>query len=423
MVGTVLLAALAIALPAAAAPLETVVRAAIDDFPTIRAAQANREIGRFRIEEARARHLPTVDIGAAARVAGETASTPLPRARLNLWSFGAIEAAIERESQATAALEDRTVVSREDVAFAATQAYLRTLRAAWLVRVAEANVERHQRLAEDFRQIASIDVGRRFDLVQALARTQLVRGQLEDRIAELEVARQSLARFYREPLAVPALGLPAIAALPEAPPSPLDDHPTIAAARRDVLAAEANARALRLQRGPRLDLEAFGGRDPLSRVVLSWPAFDPGLTAAERGAAAAQAGAEASLQDVSLQVLEARRQAAADATAAARRIAQAGRQIELATELVTVYFEQFRVGRRNLLDLLNAYAELSTGESALAASRVDQVLARYRVAYADGRIVPLFESSAEPLPLAPPPEPARVPPLAASPARPPPPAR
>ena len=66
-------------------------------------------------------------------------------------------------------------------------------------------------------------------------------------------------------------------------------------------------------------------------------------------------------------------------------------QIGLAEELVDVYREQFRIGRRNLLDLLNAFAELSTAEVTFEASRVDKSLARYRMEYALGRLAARFD--------------------------------
>jgi adhesin transport system outer membrane protein len=400
------------ALPAA--PLDTVVRAALLDYPTIRAAQANRSVGEFRIEEARARHLPVFDIGAVGGISGAAASTMLPRARVNLYASGAIESSVERERQRAAALESLEGVTRDDVAFGAAQAYLRTLRAWRLVGVSEANLARHQRLADDFEQIARIDPGRRFDLVQAQARVQLVRGTLEDRLAELGSARQTLARFFPQPIEPADLALPAVADLPAEPAPAIgsQEHPSVVAARREVAAAEANARVVRQQRGPRLDLEALGGRDPLSQVVLSWPAFDATLAAAERGAVAARIGAEATLQDVELSIAEARRLADQDFAAAGRRTEQARRQVQLATELVTIYYEQFRVGRRNLLDLLNAYAELSNGEASLAGAQVDRALARYRIAYTTGPFAPAFDGPFAGLPGVPAPEPARVPPFA-----------
>lgn len=407
--------AAALAPPAHAVPIETVVRTALTDFPAIRVALSNRNVAGYRIDEARAAHLPTLSVDASARVGGAAVSTPLPRARVNLWAGGAIDASVERERQRAASAESLEQVTREDVAFATTQAYLRVLRAWRLVGVSGNNLARHQRLATLFEDIVRIDPGRRFDLVQAQARLQLVRGALEDRRAELGTARQTLARYYPPPIEPAALGLPAIAAVPPAPleATSIQDHPSVVAARRKLLAVEANARTLRLQRGPRIDLEATGGHDPLSQLVLSWPAFDASLTAAEQAAVAAQIGAEAALQDTELSVLETLRQAHEDFNAAGRRIEQASAQVTLATELVNVYFEQFRIGRRNLLDLLSAYAELANGEANLAGSQVDQALARYRIAFASGRLAPLFDGPLASLPTLPPPEPGRVPPYEA----------
>jgi adhesin transport system outer membrane protein len=416
-------AALCLAAPARAVPIDEVVRGAVADFPSIRAAQANRSAAEFRVEGARAGHLPTFDVGGVGRVSGSTNyTTALPRARVNLFAGGAIEASVDREAQRAAALESRELGTRDDVAFAAVQAYLRTLRAWRLVRLAEANLDRHQRLAEDFEEIVRFDSGRRFDLVQAQARAQLVRGTLEDRLGELGLARETLARYHRRPLEPSALSLPAVADLPvePAPPIGAQEHPAVEAARREVAAAEANARALAYQRRPRLDLEAIGGHEPLSQVVLSWPAFDASLTAAERGAVAQRLSAEATLADVELSLAEQRRAADVDFAAATRRIAQSTRQASLTAELVGIYYEQFRVGRRNLLDLLTAYAELANAESTLVAAQVDRALARYRIAYTTARFASRFEGAPfAALPDVPMIEPARVPPFrpAAAPVR------
>ena len=413
LAGLLCLVAAPATVTAQAVALDSVVRRAIADFPAIRAAQANRSAAEYRVDEARARHLPTFDLGAAARVSGAAVSTPLPRARVNLYAGGSIDSAVDREMQRALALESREVATRDDVAFGATQTYLRMLRAWRLVRVSETNLARHQQLVADFEQIARIDVGRRFDLVQAQARAQAVRGVLEDRLAELGSARQALARFFPEPPEPSALRLPAVADLPPEPVPAIGDqtHPAVVAARREVSAAQANARTLRLQRRPRLDFETTGGREPLSQVVLSWPAFDATLTAAEQGAVAAQLGAEATLQDVELTIAEARRQADQDLLSANRRLVQTRTQISLASELVGIYYEQFKVGRRALLDLLTAYAELSNAEAAYAAAEVDRALARYRVAYTTEPFAARFEDRFAGLPEVPEPLPANVPPF------------
>jgi len=65
--------------------------------------------------------------------------------------------------------------------------------------------------------------------------------------------------------------------------------------------------------------------------------------------------------------------------------------VVLANELALTYREQFKIGRRNLLDLLNAFNELFQAESAVAAARADSILSRLRIEYAAGRLVQAFD--------------------------------
>jgi outer membrane protein, adhesin transport system len=388
-----LLAALAVAMPLSswpggavqATPVEDVIRVALAEYPTIVAARADTEAARIRIVEARARHLPVLEAAAAARVRGQPPSGPLPRLRFNLYAGGSIEALVERETLTARSLASREAQVREEVAFAAAQAYLRLLRGLRVALARERSVERHRKLADDFAEIARLDPGRRFDLVQARSRLSLATGQLDDAVAEVAAARQGLARFYPYPVDEAAMRVPELPAPPDAPGA-VDAHPSVRAARSVLDSAEVNARVQRLQRGPRVDFEAIGGREPLSRIVLSWPVFDRTLTAAEQSAASALVGAEATLRETELEVTEVLRQASVDHVAAMRRLDQARGQAVLGDELVDIYFAQFQVGRRNLLDLLTAFAELATAEVRVASAEVDVALSRFRHAFASGTL-------------------------------------
>jgi outer membrane protein TolC len=77
--------------------------------------------------------------------------------------------------------------------------------------------------------------------------------------------------------------------------------------------------------------------------------------------------------------------------AAGRREAIARGQIAVAQEVVEVYRAQFQIGRRNLLDLLNAYAELANAELAFEAAGVDREIARHQIESAIGRLAAHYE--------------------------------
>jgi adhesin transport system outer membrane protein len=384
--------------PAVGATLDDVLRAAVRGYPSIEVARANREAARFGVEQARAGHYPIVDVNGQRRLAGTALNLAQPRMRLNLYASGAIEAGVERESWREQALAATETVTREDVAFGAAQAWFRLLRAVRLQAVNERSLGRHQKLADDFAAIASIDVGRRYDLIQARSRLEQVRQLATAGEAEIAAAGEALARFYPGPVDPSALVPPAE---PTAPPLLGSDdavatHPSVETARRTLLSAEANVRAAKASRLPRLDLESTAGRDSASVLLVSWPAFDLARNAAEDAAQAALVGARAAVQEQELLVRERQRTALQAWSAAQRRERVAEGQISAATELVEVYRAQFQIGRRNLLDLLNAFAELYSAESSFEAARVDRLLAGYQMQYAVGRLAASVDGTAVP---------------------------
>jgi len=397
-IAAALLAAASLATPsrdASAASLAEVVRSALETYPAIMVAQSNRSVAQYDIDRARALHYPSVDLLGTRRLAGDARNLAQPRLRLNVWASGGIDATIERESMRESALASRELETREDVAFEAAQAYLRLLRGTRTLEATQRNLERHEALTRDFEAIVSIDVGRRYDLVQARSRREQVRLQISEREAEIALAREALARYYPKPVALATLQMPPDLSAPtqQALQASIDGHPSIEAARRAVLVAEADTRVARAGRMPRVDVESTVGTESATLLVLSWPLFDLGLGAAEQAAQAAVVGARAQLEEQERLISERQGSALQDFLAAQRREAVSEGQIGMAEELVSVYRDQFRIGRRPLLDLLNAFNELSLAELTYESSRVDRALARYRMEYAAGRLVALFDRS------------------------------
>lgn len=395
--GICLLAVLgATAEPAQALSMREAVRDAIQNYPTIIAAQAERNIAAFDINSAKGKHYPTVDMTGSRRLTGDTDNRFGPRIRLNLWASGAIDAEIEREEWREKSLGNMTQVTREGVAFDVITAYLDTVRARLLRDTALRNLKRHSDLVEDFREISRLDKGRRFDLVQSKARMEQVRFAVAERETEVSLARESLARFYSQPFDTNSLREPATLAEPNAVTADSmrvmsEKHPAVIAARHRYQSAQANVKVAKGARGPRLDVEARAGADSFSQLTMSWPAFDISAGANQDAAEAALVGVQAEV-DEQLRLVGEQQRIALQAYKSARErenIAQG--QVDIAEQLVTVYREQFGIGRRNLLDLLNAYAELASAESATQSSRIDTLLARYQMEHASGRLTLLFE--------------------------------
>ncbi len=377
---------------AASATLEDVIRTAVARYPSIESARATRDAAHFDVASARAGHFPSVTFNGQRRIVGTATNLTQPQLNLNLYASGAIEAGVEREQWREHSLSSTLAATREDVAYEAAAAWFRLYRATTIQAANLRNLERHSRLVEDFAAIASIDTGRRYDLIQARSRTEQVRQTATTGEAEIASARAVLARFYPRPVDLAALMPPP--ELPD-PPLPGDDtliqHPNVEAARRSLLSAEAHARATRAARGPRLDLAATTGAYSSTVLQFSWPAFDLARTAAEDSAGAALAGARAAVQEQELIVRERQQTAFQAWRAAMDREKVAVGQVAASNELVDVYRQQFQIGRRNLLDLLNAFAELYSAEASRDAARVDRAAARYQLEYAAGRLSTVFD--------------------------------
>jgi adhesin transport system outer membrane protein len=377
----------------AASSLEAVLRSAQQNYPSIEAARANRESARFSIDQARAGHYPSVDVTGQRRITGNATSITQPRLRLNLYASGAIEAGVDRESWRERSLASTELVTREDVAFGALQAWFRLFRAIRVQTTLVRHLDRHEKLTEDFAAIASIDQGRRYDLIQARSRLEQVRQAVVTGEAEIAAARETLVRYYPTPIDIGTLDFPQDLGPPRvmADEASIALHPQVEAQRRLLLSAEANVRAARAARLPRIDLESTAGADSASVLLVTWPAFDLSRGAAEDAAAAALIGVRASIQEQELVVRERQMTAIQAWTTSQRREQVAQGQVSAAAELVEVYRAQFTIGRRNLLDLLNAFAELFSAESSLESARVDRSFARYQMEYTVGRLSKLYE--------------------------------
>ncbi len=387
--------------PASALSMRDVVKYAINNYPTIIAAQAERNIAAFDIDRAKGKHYPTVDMAGSRRLSGDTDNRFGPRIRLNVWASGAIEAEVDREKWREQALGKLEQVTRENIAFDVITAYLEVIRARHLRETAARNLKRHSELVDDFREIAKLDKGRRFDLVQSKSRMEQVRFAVAEREADLSRTRETLSRFYPEEYAIDQLREPPTLAepgsiTPEVLLSLSEKHPAVVAARNRYQSAQANVKVAKGTRGPRLDVETRAGADSFSQLTLSWPAFDISAGANEDAAMAALVGVQAEVDEQLRLVGEGQRIAVQAFKSARQREDIAKGQVDIAEQLVTVYREQFGIGRRNLLDLLNAYAELASAESATQSSRIDTLLARYQMEHASGRLSLLFEERVSP---------------------------
>ena len=374
--------------PTQTAELPALIRDALSADPAILEARANEEVAASRGQATRAMRYPTFGLQAGQYVANPGGYGKPFRGvvgRVNLYSAGAIDAAIDREALREQSLRARTTEVRESVAANVASLYLDALRASELLKAERENLARHQRIVDDLQVIVDNDKGRRFEWVQASSRAL----QVHMRIVQYEKAMKlALSRLTRYTAQTPTLANP----IPERWRDLVTEqpgkraHPSVEAQLREAQAVRAEQQALSRQRWPRVDLEAGAGNSGYVRVVLNWSFFDRSVDYTVQGAAHQIIAAERRADLLELEINQRSVTAQADMAQSLLLIEAAQAQIGASASVVDLYELQFKVGRRSLIELVNAYAELAAVETSRVNATNDYRQAVIAYLYANAAI-------------------------------------
>ena len=419
------LSVLAVALSAAmgtqvhAQTFTEVVQNALAMYPGIQAARAKTEAARADIERARAAHYPQISYGFARNsyASGNLpstveANTRSPSLRLNLWSGGRIEADAKRAEALTESSVFAEAVTRDDVALLAAEAYINWARALDLYKLAVKNLDSHKVTLEDIRKIVAVDTGRMIDLQQAQVRMDNAALAKVQREAELSQARQRLMRFWLGEIPAKPMGLTealsANGCLGQVPrtidqvlSAVTDDLPTVAQQLKQVKAAESAVSMARGQYSPVVDFTStrqlnLAGvapykMDTFSQVQMNMPLYNGGATSAGVDAAVNQLkAAQYALDEARLLAREKATVSYHEWVSTQGRAEQGASQAKVGDKVVDGYRQQFRLGRRQLLDLLNIQAEAFGYQSSATTAFYDEQVARARLLAATGDLAKRF---------------------------------
>lgn len=404
-------------LPAQSQTLTDVVQQAMSSYPSLASALAKAQAARADIARARSAHYPQISVGASANsyasgsVPASVGSTTFsPTARLNLWSGGRIEADAQRSEALTQASEAQRLVTLEDVALQATEAYLNWSKTAELYQLGVRNLNSHLETLDDIRKISAADTGRRIDLEQAQVRVDNARLSMQQRKSDLVLAMQRLQRFWPREMDARPVGLDQslgpggpLGSLPmsveEATAQLNEKMPVLAQLRAQVDATRAAVRQARGLHWPTVDVVSSRQYnintqrfDTLTQLQLNMPVYNGRNADAQVEAALAQqAAAEAALEEGRLLQREKIAAAWQEWAAATSRSRLGASQSDVGDKVVEGYRQQFRLARRSLLDLLNIQADAYNYRSAALAAVHDERIARARLLAAMGALATRFE--------------------------------
>lgn len=383
--------------------LREAVMIALNQYPTILAAQSRLDAAGSEIIRAQAAHWPQVSwVGTQNTYsAGSVQNNWIqsPSVSLNVWSGWRIQADVERTHALAEAGKSQQRITRDDVALLATEGYLNWARCLDLLSVAKLNMLEHKRIHDDIKKIMDVDQGRRIDWNQAQVRYENAKLSVEQRQADLAAATQRLNRMLLgqmpsspdgidfEPGISPASSKQALMLVD-------DSHPVISQQISLVQAAQAAIRGARSEYSPTVNVtygkqtyQGSGQGDYLTQLVVNIPIFTGGSSYGSVSAAQSNLeAAEFNLQETRLILRERLLSSWAEWSSAKERKILSTKQVEIGRDVVEGYWKQFQVGRRSLLDLLNVQSDLYAYETAKITTRFDALIARARVMSLVGKL-------------------------------------
>ena len=397
--------------------LDEAVAIALAQYPTILASQARVNAADHSIMSARSGHFPQVSWQGTNSVYSNSNMPTMPfqpndtwiqspAVTVNIWSGWRIQSGVERAQAVLDSRRHEQRITRDEVAFLVIEAYLNWVRSAELVRISQSNLAAHERLRRDIVKIAAVDQGRLIDVEQADVRVESARLSLQQRQSEHEIFGLRLSRMLLGPLPARPSGFDQIkGVLPttreQALASLTDTHPIIAQQQAQIEAAQSSVREARAGFSPKVDFSyqkqtapGFGQGDYVAQLNLSVPIFDGG--AALGSTRSAQSSLEAAQQDLAEARITLRERLLstwAEYQSAIQRVSVGERQVVTAKKLVQGYDQQFRVGRRSLLDLLTIHDNLYTYETQANNARFEELIARARLLAVLNRLASAYQGT------------------------------
>ena len=297
----------------------------------------------------------------------------------------------------------------DNIALDVVQAYVDVLRQHKLVELADKNVSNHERILAQIRERSESGVGRRSELQQTEGRVARAHASLIAQQNNLQDAESRLHEVLGRYVVVTRLQDPE---LPQHPGRTLDElidlalqnHPAIKVASFNVEAALADSSRARSNNYPKLDLQlakeigndisGLEGNLDETRVVLnlSYNLYRGGADrATERKRISAVHQNQEFARKVQRQVINTLRLAWAADQSLQQQMSFLRAHIEKSRETVESYGEEFFIGQRDLIDLLNAENELNSAQNQHANAFYDAMGARYRILEGIGILFPALD--------------------------------
>lgn len=414
-----LFTALPFALAATFAQAQTLPEAmqkALEMHPEIQAGVNARIAADYQLRAAKGGYLPQVDLtGGYGRQGTDSPSTgnrwetmnrgeSAIRLRQMVFDGFATSSEVGRQQATVNARAYSLLDTSERTALTVAQVYLDLLSRREMVRLAEQNLANHERILDQIQLRTSRGVGRAADLDQAEARLAQARNNLiteKTNMADAQTNYLSVVGQMPDELSPPAPFIDLLpATLEEARIQMVESSPVLRSAESDIAAAEKQYEAVKSRFYPRFDAELGRTADNNIDGTLGhsneWQAMlRMNFNLYAGGSNKADLKAKSYLTNQALDIRNnALRQLNEELGLAWNALDNANAQLPIAQQYVdhsnrvrSAYQQQFSLGERTLLDLLDSENETFTAQRRLLEVQTIQLFTQYRIKATIGQLL------------------------------------
>ncbi|MDG9929662.1 MULTISPECIES: TolC family outer membrane protein [unclassified Pseudomonas] len=405
---------------AQAMTLSEAIQSTIDNHPELHASMNDRLSADEEVKMAKGGYLPTVDVlmgygrertdSPSTRALGdhnkETLNYRDAELRLRQMLFDGFNTPNE-VARTRSVVDSRAYYvqgTSQSLALRTVEVYLEVLKRREMVTLARNNLQAHQRINDQIGLRSERGVGSTADLDQSVARLALAENNLyteQVNLADAEANFFSATGRMPDELEPPASirgELPAD--VQSAQQAMMDNNPFLKSAQADVHAAEKQYEVAKSPFYPRFDLELATTADDnvqgdeghyntwRAAVVMNYNLFNGMRDKARLQSAAHQINQSMDIRNNALRVVNENLSLAWNAMENARlQTPKAREYAEYTSRVREAYQQQFSLGQRSLLDLLDSDNELFTANRRYAEVRYTEEFSMYRVIAAMGELL------------------------------------
>ncbi len=398
--------------------LQESIQKVLDENPKIQAAKSERLAVEEEVGQAKAGYFPTVDVTAG--IGWEESNNPTTRgrgdgsvfyhreegavlARQMLFDGLATPSEVDRQEARTDSRAYTVFGQSEITALDGVEAYIKVLRRQELLNLAKDNLQLHQRTNDQIRMRSERGVGKRADVDQSMGRVALAEKNVLSEVGNLKDAETSFLRVIGtlpeaiEPIAEPGSALPQN--LDQAIEEALADHPILKSANSDIDSAFAQHSTAKAPYFPRFDIETGVSHnynldgirgtnsDMTAMLRMRYNIFNGGKDVARREQTAQLINQAKDIRDnTHRQVIESMRLSWVAHQTVKSQLEFFKQHVDSSEKTIAAYQQQFNIGQRTLLDLLDTFNESYIAKSSYINAKYDELFSQFRILASKGQL-------------------------------------